>query len=490
VCNVWLSALVLNRVKIQVSQTMKGLKLVLVLIIGTAVTATLGIAPAQAGKLTYRQWQDECTAAGGTISQHSYHAACVNGEGRVIVIRGRNTGWPFAGGAPNDSVNINGDHDTQGPTDPFLGVFRTNTPISSLLNGQSSQLNLSLDVNASRIELFGPEIWGEPTVTPNLIDGRISIERDSVSGNFTISDYFINFDSFPINGIESGINTISTYTSQFDFNLSTGEINAYSEERLTNNLYPSSNPILSFSHTLGKIVSDYEIQVFSDNSPFIVPGVPGQPPSYPLGMAYIATIASFDSNTGLVTFADNLGNGLISDVSIVSSPEGIYYSSPTDSEALVGARFNIEPFSFLGVDMINSYPRYIFSDARFSLFNSDGIFASGILKNISIETYSFGFTGDVVLDNINFLSSPFIDRWRSNPTIQLLGSLASSKLITSTIDFTQNGTSGIDFTNLEPVPEPTSTLSLLALGTLGAASTIKRKLKSSQSTEKETTKVG
>jgi hypothetical protein len=40
------------------------------------------------------------------------------------------------------------------------------------------------------------------------------------------------------------------------------------------------------------------------------------------------------------------------------------------------------------------------------------------------------------------------------------------------------------------VPEPTSTLGLLALGTLGAASTLKRKLKSSQSTEKETTKVG
>jgi hypothetical protein len=40
------------------------------------------------------------------------------------------------------------------------------------------------------------------------------------------------------------------------------------------------------------------------------------------------------------------------------------------------------------------------------------------------------------------------------------------------------------------VPEPTSTLSLLALGTLGAASTLKRKLKPSKSTEKETTKVG
>ena len=40
------------------------------------------------------------------------------------------------------------------------------------------------------------------------------------------------------------------------------------------------------------------------------------------------------------------------------------------------------------------------------------------------------------------------------------------------------------------VPEPTSTLSLLALSTLGVASTLKRKLKPSQSAEKETTKVG
>jgi hypothetical protein len=39
------------------------------------------------------------------------------------------------------------------------------------------------------------------------------------------------------------------------------------------------------------------------------------------------------------------------------------------------------------------------------------------------------------------------------------------------------------------IPEPTSTLGLLAIGTLGAASTLKRKLKPSKSTEKESTKV-
>ncbi|MFN7865444.1 MAG: hypothetical protein ACK5N2_03615 [bacterium] len=42
----------------------------------------------------------------------------------------------------------------------------------------------------------------------------------------------------------------------------------------------------------------------------------------------------------------------------------------------------------------------------------------------------------------------------------------------------------------ESIPEPSFVLSLLALGTLGAASTLKRQLKPSKSTEKETTKVG
>jgi hypothetical protein len=49
---------------------------------------------------------------------------------------------------------------------------------------------------------------------------------------------------------------------------------------------------------------------------------------------------------------------------------------------------------------------------------------------------------------------------------------------------------GFTVGKLEQVPEPTSTFSLLALGTIGAASTLKRKLKPSKSTEKETTKVG
>ncbi len=61
--------------------------------------------------------------------------------------------------------------------------------------------------------------------------------------------------------------------------------------------------------------------------------------------------------------------------------------------------------------------------------------------------------------------------------------------------FISNGTTdtaasaSLGLTATERVPEPTSTLSLLALGTLGAASTLKRKLKPSKTSEKETTKV-
>lgn len=44
--------------------------------------------------------------------------------------------------------------------------------------------------------------------------------------------------------------------------------------------------------------------------------------------------------------------------------------------------------------------------------------------------------------------------------------------------------------DLQPVPENSSTLGILALGTLGAVSTLKRKLKTSKSSDKELEKVG
>ncbi|WP_287076142.1 MULTISPECIES: PEP-CTERM sorting domain-containing protein [unclassified Microcystis] len=73
------------------------------------------------------------------------------------------------------------------------------------------------------------------------------------------------------------------------------------------------------------------------------------------------------------------------------------------------------------------------------------------------------------------------------------GNIAFKGGVNGSLDF-RNGTwtwtAQGDLTVCCKVPEPSTVISLLTLGTLGAASTLKRKLKPSQSTEKETTKVG
>ena len=51
-----------------------------------------------------------------------------------------------------------------------------------------------------------------------------------------------------------------------------------------------------------------------------------------------------------------------------------------------------------------------------------------------------------------------------------------------------SGSINFEVSNIKPVPEPTTIFSLLTLGSLGTASTLKRKLKLSKSAAKETTK--
>lgn len=108
-----------------------------------------------------------------------------------------------------------------------------------------------------------------------------------------------------------------------------------------------------------------------------------------------------------------------------------------------------------------------------------------------------------------------IDDWLSTIFTDLQGQLPliyqpnlSLNLIDDTISFVfpenillgsgfiENGTTDINVSsslNLEvgeQVSEPTSTLSILALGTLGVGATLKRKLKPSKFSEKATTKIG
>ncbi len=95
---------------------------------------------------------------------------------------------------------------------------------------------------------------------------------------------------------------------------------------------------------------------------------------------------------------------------------------------------------------------------------------------------------------INYIIDPSLFKLASEPFIQAtpLDSSGNPIVFIDPVDGTGNvAMGGITlFANPCSVPEPSSTLSLLALGTIGAASTLKRKLKPSQSIEKETTKVG
>jgi len=114
-------------------------------------------------------------------------------------------------------------------------------------------------------------------------------------------------------------------------------------------------------------------------------------------------------------------------------------------------------------------------------------------------TFNLSVTSDTVI---------FYHDLRNNPTPPILREfnffgLAFEPLVDldqiSENDFVQQVNSAAQFCTVSgerrtcgsvPVPEPTSTLSLLALGTIGAGATLKRKLKPSKSTAKETTKVG
>ena len=146
------------------------------------------------------------------------------------------------------------------------------------------------------------------------------------------------------------------------------------------------------------------------------------------------------------------------------------------------------------------------------LINSPLLTSLG-LKNLPINIVETGPSSDgmnydlvgggVVGGSSPFAGTSFFDRrnrYEHHPLIDLpnltfgwiwtFGSTATVRLPDVFGNTPQDTTGQGIMEAVVPVPEPTSTLSLLALGTLGAASTLKRKIKPSQSSEKETTEIG
>jgi hypothetical protein len=154
---------------------------------------------------------------------------------------------------------------------------------------------------------------------------------------------------------------------------------------------------------------------------------------------------------------------------------------------------------------LNSFWNFTYDTGELSFIGTED--GPGILNSVvPLGSNQFDVASVLILDNtinklltVNFLvTNP--GRSPHDGVVDFGITLTSVTGIGGSPDFTnsfpspsKNGLNlpGTEFNQVVEVQttEPSTILSLLALGTLGAASTLKRKLKSSKSTEKEKTKV-
>jgi hypothetical protein len=352
-----------------------------------------------------------------------------------------------------------GGHRDQGKK-PFGGTFTSNVPLGPTLPAAAV-----LTLNRGAEFIVKPDIWAGGRANPVVTGSQLTVRFDP--GGPSLTNLTFATGSFDINGMPSGPNTLvlrPNTVGRGELNLATGEFQARYEGLLTNNLYPATNPIRVFSEVAGFVGPDPTQVFLTATEPMIVPGVPGAPPLDSRGMAYIATMATFDQGSRLLTFRDNLTREPAPDVSIVRTQDGTYISEPDPREPLVGASFELDPLRFLG---LNEAGRFVFEDAGFTIVNQDGILARGELSDIGIDPSSFRFTAAITFDELpgEFLS-PFLRSWALAPDIQLLGPAATLDLVFATEGFTFTGASPTDFINGFPrVPEP-STAALVAVASL------------------------
>jgi hypothetical protein len=195
---------------------------------------------------------------------------------------------------------------------------------------------------------------------------------------------------------------------------------------------------------------------------------------------------SFDSNTSTLSFSDM----------VVTPTLKLSDGSESLADPLEGATIRIGTTILLGNEtsqgwsLANTIIEYLVSDVPVL---TAGLVNGFLFKGGGAEP-QFDSELQYDLANIsvnNFINSPYLSSlqtYTENGNSSFLSFysniLASSNnLTTSSLSTGQVSVDG-------KVPEPSSVIGLLAIGTLGAASTLKRKLKPSKSSEKETTKVG
>jgi hypothetical protein len=185
----------------------------------------------------------------------------------------------------------------------------------------------------------------------------------------------------------------------------------------------------------------------------------------------------------IIDFANLVGNDTL---------DPSFYSDP-----LLGATISVTDLQLLSADGNG----FLFEDGKLKVSKGSQIFIEANIPNLLIDdTYDsiFGYNVWGLLDiTLDDTLSPFLKDYSNDLTInpldlpELFGttSIPITALIANNESF-ETTIEGLSFSSSPSIPEPSSTINLLALGTLGAASTLKRKLKPSKSAEKETTKVG
>ena len=363
-------------------------------------------------------------------------------------------------------------------SDPFYGLYTPDQPLTLPLPDPST-FTFSTGPTAAGVTLELPHLWGGGRVSPEVLNSQVTV--NFVGGNLELVDLTTEIASYEIlGGQQTGLNRGffpdgGQVWSQFDPN--TGELEAYGEGLITNDLYPAERPIFVFQDIAGRVLqigNELVVEAIAENEPMIVPGLPGDAPA-PQPIAYAATRATFDANSGELRLLENTDNSQLADISVVLTPTGVFgHGVDNTAEPLIGAHIIIDPLT-LSAPVTPGQETH-FSDAPFEIRNDQGTFARGTFTNVRIEEDVMALMADVEFETVlNVLASPFIVDWQSDPgPVVLLARIGILDLLAATADLTASGMSPTDFMSFTRavrgfvIPEP-SAVGLIAVGGLGVA---------------------
>jgi hypothetical protein len=353
-----------------------------------------------------------------------------------------------------------------GGQEPSFDRFTSSVPLASPL---PKSVVLTLKPESSSSFFTNPAIWGGGFTQLSTLNGQLKIKNDD--NGFSVEDISYTIGSFGVNGQLTGTNQISIRPGSgisFTFDSATRSFTASYEGLMTNNLYPSYNPIVFFSDVSGLIMNGgTEVAIWTISEPAIIPGAPGQPPVDYSGMAYAPTKAVFDAQQGSLRFVDNIDVSKTPDISIERDAGGVYRSTHSALSELVDTRLSIDPLRYLGKGLDGSY---LFSSERFTISNTNGPIIIGRLLNPHIDPHTYQFTATSAVDYFDTsIDDEFTESFVADGMMQLLGPVTTAELLMESNLFTANAESATDFINIH-VPEPSSvSIMFIGLGSLAAA---------------------